>query len=137
MDEQQRKAAAMESAGAVGTEKAERGEQWIVTFGENGEISKIEKVHSQSGDRQELSEEEYAAAAGWDLSGASDYSSYYGSEMERMEGYPDYTFYPTGYEEAYYQGMSDAMEAVYGSMGMTPEEMAYYQGMEDYMTYCM
>jgi len=114
-----------ESSGPTVKARSTQAEQWVLTFGENGEIAKIEKIDPQSSDRQELSEEEYAAVAGVDLSGASDYWNYYGAGGD-----------PSGYEDVYYQGVSDALEASYGSSGMTPEEAAYYQGMEDFMNYC-
>lgn len=112
-------------------------EQWVVTFGDSGEIVKVEKIDSDTGERKELSEEEYAAASGMDLSGASDYWDYYGAGATGMEGYMGYGQPDLNAYAAYYQGMSDAMQANYGNPGMTAEEMAYYQGMVDYMTYCM
>jgi len=96
--------------------QAQQGEQWVITFGEEGQVAKIEKLNAETGERNELSEEEYAAAFGMGVSGAMGASTY---------------------ESAYYQGASDAMDATYGASGMSPEEIAYYQGMTDYMTYCM
>lgn len=111
-------------------------EEWVLTFsGQTGDVIKIEKLDKSTGQRTELTEEEYAAVAGQDLSGASDFadeSAYYAS------AYGD----PYGLEEAYYQGVQDAY---YQSMTesdpsqaaagyeMTPEEAAYYQGVEDYV----
>jgi len=74
------------------------------------------ETQPETGERNELSEEEYAAVFGMGMSGAMGASTY---------------------ESAYYQGASDAMDATYGASGMSPEEIAYYQGMTDYMTYCM
>lgn len=120
-----------EASGPAGQGKAE---QWVLTFGDNGEITKVERFEPETGERKELSEEEYAAVYGTDSSGASDY---YGGDASGLEGYRDYAgLDPSTYEAAYYHGVSDAIEAGYGSSGMSTEEMAYYQGMQDYITYC-
>jgi hypothetical protein len=129
-------------AGSVAPETTSpENEEWVFTIDtQTGEVHKVEKIDRVSGRRQELSEEEYLTLAGYDLSGADDYSEVQ-LEEEQYDPYTgDYgveSYDPYGFEEGYYQAWADC-EAASGSEGFgysySPED-AYYQGFADYQAY--
>jgi hypothetical protein len=128
------KEAGIERAAAPGKEE---NEEWIFTTKVNtGELVKIEKVDRASGQRKELSDEEYASMYGFDPSsygwGYEDYSSY---GYDPFAGYGSYAGDPYAYLNAYYQGIADYAAAVATDpsfYGYSSTEEAYYQGMADY-----
>jgi hypothetical protein len=75
-----------------------------------GQVVKIDKL--ENGQRQELTEEEYAAVA---------------APFATTSGYAD----ATAYQLAYYQGMADYAAALWASYA-SPTEQAYYQALADY-----
>jgi hypothetical protein len=93
---------------------AEETVEWIVTFKPaSGIIVKVEKLHSESGERQELSIEEYGALAAMGISvtvpsNPASADSLPATDMSQV------------YYQAYYQGIYD---------------YAYYQGIYDYANY--
>jgi hypothetical protein len=108
------------SAGAAAAPKHEETEEWVFTFNNaTGEVTKVEKLGA-SGQRQELSQEEYAALLG------------YGADYYDPTADPSYGYYEAGY----YDGCADYEAAISGAgydSGYTPEEeAAYYQGIADY-----
>jgi hypothetical protein len=92
----------------------------VFTFNNaTGELTKVEKLDSGSGQRQKLSQEEYAALFG------------YGADYYDQGADPSYGYYEAGY----YDGCADYEAAISGmgyESGYTPEEAAYYQGIADY-----
>jgi hypothetical protein len=109
--------------------ESEDHEEWIFTVSRSsGEVVKVEKVEAASGERHELSLDEYAALCGEEAAVAEDYSAYT-HDPSTEHGYDPY-----GYEEGYYQGMADfaASVGLLDTSGLTPEEQAYYQGIADY-----
>jgi len=97
-------------------------EEWIFTLTNNtGELLKVERLDKASGERKELSEEEYSA---WYSSAVNPYG----------DTSAEYSFDPYTYETAYYHGMADYETALSqaSQYGASPEEQAYYQGMADY-----
>lgn len=118
----------------------EESEEWVFTLNsKTGELLKVERLDKASGERKELSEEEYSIMYGYDPnSEAAAYSYYdpYGYLTAYYQGIADYeaavnTAVASPEEEAYYQGMSDYGAALSGA-GATAEEAAYYQGIADY-----
>src|SRR6266404_4209904 len=87
------------------TAASEDHEEWIYTISRSsGEVVKVERVEPASGERRELSLDEYAALSGEQSAGAGvaeDYSAY-GYDPNAAFGYDPY-----GYEEGYQQGMAD------------------------------
>ena len=75
-----------------------------------GQVVKIDKL--ENGQRQELTEEEYAAVA---------------APFAATLGYAD----PAAYQLAYYQGMADYAAALSASYA-SPQQQAYYQALADY-----
>jgi hypothetical protein len=109
---------------AVG--RGEAKEEYVVTLnGQTGELLKVERLE-KSGERKELTDEEYASMYS-DYGAYDDYSSY---------AFDTTAYDPYGYEDAYYQGMSDFAATIgydiWSQAGYSPEEAAYYQGMADY-----
>ena|SRR5438477_11759366 len=95
-------------------------EERIFTFNTaTGELVKVEKVEPATGERKEISEEEYSLLYAW--------SDPYGDAYAAL-------YDPYGYEAAYYQGIADYQAALDGlaSYGSSSEEQAYLQGMADY-----
>jgi len=110
--------------GSTTPEKAasEDHEEWIYTISRSsGEVVKVERVEPASGERRELSLDEYAALSGEEA-----------AEAEVAEDYSSYAYDPYGYEEGYYQGQADYEAALSGEEELSPEEAAYYQGQADY-----
>jgi transposase-like protein len=109
-------------------------EEWIFTLSRlTGDVLKVERVDPASGERRELSLDEYAALRGEEVEGAGvvvaeDYSAY------GYDPYAAHTYDPYGYDEGYYQGMADLVASLsqQTGSGLTPEEQAYYQGIADY-----
>src|SRR5262249_46017033 len=92
--------------------QAEGNEEWIFTLNSlTGEVVRIEKSDPASGQRAELSDEEYVAVLG----SGEDYSAYAG--LQEAYGY-------------------DPVAAAYGSVVIEPYsfEAGYYHGMADYET---
>jgi len=103
-------------------------EEWVFTVHSNsGEVVKVEKLDKQTGNRVELSEEEYAALA-----------ASIAPATEQSAGYDAMALYasdPELYEYAYYHGLADyeaSLLANYPTLAYSPEEVAYYQGAADY-----
>ena len=123
-----------EPAQITGATDEQQPVEWVFTCDPStGETIKVEKIDKASGQRQELSEEEYAML--------------YSSEPSEFdaEGYGEYgndpnagySYDPYAYEGGYYQGMADYEEALQGAAEAeygygSEEEQAYYQGMADY-----
>jgi hypothetical protein len=124
---------AAQDAGAAETE------EWVYTYDTaTGEVTKVERL-DPSGQRHELTEEEYAALAGFD---PADYPA--AADYPLDATYDPYTsdyaasaYDPYGYEEGYWAGWADAGGAAPAGdgYGATPQEQAYYQGVMDYMTW--
>jgi hypothetical protein len=112
---------AEQAQASVSESPAEQTEEWVFTLNSGtGEIVKAERVDKTSGQRQELSDDEYAA-----LSGYGDPTAYYAAQ-----GYdPSAAAYDPNahalHEAGYYQGLADYEAAVQC-------EAAYYQGLADY-----
>jgi hypothetical protein len=124
------------ASGAVPAE-ADPTEEWVFTMSSlTGEIAKVEKIDKATGQRQEISEEEYAALSGYADPNADPYAAYYAeygydpyAEQQAAEAY-------AVYEAGYYQAAAE-YEAVLAGLtsgsGYTPEEeAAYLQGLADY-----
>lgn len=127
-----------ESLTSKETQPEER-EEWVFTLNsKTGELLKVEKLDKTSGERKELSEEEYSALYGSDPTSeaAALSSDPYGYLTAYYQGIADYeaainTAVASQEQEAYYQGMAD-YEAALSGAGASAEEAAYYQGMADY-----
>jgi hypothetical protein len=100
-------------------------EEWIFTASQStGEVVKVERVEPATGERRELSLDEYGALWATVQQGAeAQAAEYLGSVAQ--------TNYPHGYEAGYYDGLA----VVLGYAGLTPEQQAYYQGVADYAAY--
>ncbi len=109
-------------------------EEWVLTIDlASGQTLAIARLDSATGQRKELSEEEYLALAGYDLSGAEDYSEVYGEDAYDPYAAAAGSYDPYGYEEGYYQGLADYEAMIAGAESDTSSiEAAYYQGMADY-----
>jgi hypothetical protein len=103
-------------------------EEWVFTLQcETGQVVKVEKLDKRSGNRVELSEEEYAALAA-SLAPAAEQPA--GYDLEGL-----YASDPELYELAYFHGLTDyeaTLLAHYPELTYTPEQLAYYQGAADY-----
>jgi hypothetical protein len=105
-------------------------EEWVFTMSSlTGEIVKAEKIDKTTGQRQELSDEEYAALSGY----ADPYAALSGNdphaEQQAAEAH-------AVYEAGYYQAVVEYETVLAGltsASGYTPaEEAAYLQGLADY-----
>ena len=109
-------------------------EEWVFTLNsKTGELLKVEKMDKASGERKELSEEEYSALYSGDPSGEAAALGYL---TAYYQGIADYeaavsSAVASQEQEAYYQGIAD-YEAALSGAGTTAEEAAYYQGIADY-----
>ena len=102
-------------------------EEWIYGYnGNTGELLKIERLDKATGEKKELTQEEYAAVLGYDPSAQVD-------EATLMQH--------AAYQAGYYQCMADyeaAMsyaaeaEAAAQHEALISQHMAYYQGLADY-----
>lgn len=107
---------------------APESEEWIFTLtSKTGELLKVEKLDKASGERKELSDEEYTSL----------YAPTAGTEYDALASvYGDYSFAPYTYESGYYQGLADYEAALNDASAVdyqaSLEEHAYYQGMSDY-----
>jgi hypothetical protein len=111
-------------AAAAEVVAAEDNEEWIYTTSRStGEVVKVERIVAETGERCELSLDEYAALWATIQQGAEAQAAEYAASA--AQGYDPY-----GYEEGYYQGL-----AAMGYTGLTPEQEAYYQGVADYAAY--
>lgn len=110
---------------ATETGAADDSEEWIFTANRStGEVVKVECVEPATGERRELSLDEYSALWAAVQQGAeAQAAEYLGSVAQ--------TNYPHGYEAGYYDGLA----AVLGYAGLTPEQQAYCQGVADYAAY--
>ena len=117
--------------------EADPTEEWVFTMNSlTGEIAKVEKIDKATGQRQELSEEEYAALSGY-VSAEADpnaYSAEYGEDPNAGEQGAAEAY--AVYEAGYYQAAAEYEAALAGltsQSGYTPEEdAAYLQGLADY-----
>jgi hypothetical protein len=125
-----------EPAQITGAADEQQPVEWVFTFDPStGETVKVEKIDKASGQRQELSEEEYAMLYSSEPS-EFDAESYgeYGNDPNAGV-YAGYSYDPYAYEGGYYQGMADYEAALQGTAEYgygSEEEQAYYQGMADY-----
>jgi hypothetical protein len=112
--------------GAVAeTGAANDSEEWIFTANRStGEVVKVERVEAATGERRELSLDEYGALWAAVQQGAEAQAADYLASVAQ-------TNYPYGYEAGYYEGLAAAL----GYAGLTPEQQAYYQGVADYAAY--
>jgi hypothetical protein len=112
-------------AAAAETGAADDSEEWIFTANRStGEVVKVERVEPATGERRELSLDEYGALWAAVQQGAEAQAADYLASVAQ-------TNYPYGYEAGYYQGLAAAL----GYAGLTPEQQAYYQGVADYAAY--
>jgi hypothetical protein len=118
-------APAPETAVAETAAAADDSEEWVFTANRStGEVVKVERVEAATGERRELSLDEYSALWAAVQQGAEAQAADYLASVGQ-------TNYPYGYEAGYYQGLAAAL----GYAGMTPEQQAYYQGVADYAAY--
>jgi hypothetical protein len=107
---------------------APESEEWIFTLtSSTGELLKVEKLDRASGERKELSDEEYTSL----------YVSTAGPEYAALAGvYGDYSVDPYTFESGYYQGLADYEAALNDASAAeyqaSLEQHAYYQGIADY-----
>lgn len=96
-------------------------EEWVFTFNTStGELVKAERIDKTSGQRQEVSDDEYAA-----LSGFGDQTVYSHAERYDPSSLGSDPNAHSLYELGYYQGLADYEQVAH-------REAAYYQGMADY-----
>jgi hypothetical protein len=117
-------------AGAAPNTETEPTEEGVFTFSSlTGEIAKVEKIDKEKGERQELSEEEYAALSGLADPNADPYGYDLHVQQQLAEAH-------AVYEAGYYHAAAEYEAALAGlpsASGYTPEEeAAYLQGMADY-----
>jgi len=130
-------------------------EEWVFTIhSETGEIVRVDRVDPASGQRKELSDEEYetlaacadpSAYGGGQGDAAATGEGFYGAAAQDPTEYEQSTY--AWYEAGYHQGLAEydaavqhhAAMAAYGAgqsgyeAAYAPEiEAAYYQGMADY-----
>jgi hypothetical protein len=108
-------------------------QEWIFTVnGSSGEVVKVEKRNTGTGEREEISQDEYAA-----LTNAGAYQALaasYGTYAAPQDPYYASSYDPY-YAAAYYQGASDydaVVQAQLAAYTYSPVEQAYYQGIADY-----
>ncbi len=116
-------------------------QEFVLTFGgETGDLVKIEKIDSESGERSEVSDDEYEEFGALldpygesAMEAAEEEEDPYAQEADYYQELADGTY--DSAEQAYYQGMADraaeqgALVAAYES---SEEEAAYLQGVADY-----
>lgn len=133
-----------EKGGATGKEGAPTSastaapdQEWIFTVnGSSGKVVKVEKHNTRTGEREEISQEEYAALT--DAGAYQALAASYGAYASPQDAYQD-PYYAASYDPyyvaAYYQGASDydaVVQAQLAAYTYSPVEQAYYQGMADY-----
>jgi hypothetical protein len=133
--------------GTAGAEGAvDPTEEWVFTLSSaTGEVLKVERI-DQTGQRNEISEEEYAALVCYMDPAAAQYAAYgYDASGDAAAGGAEL------YQAGYHHGLADYEASVaeyemqlasagygYGGAsagyqsGYSPEEAAYLQGMADY-----
>jgi hypothetical protein len=116
-------AAAPEKPSPTSEAAATDEQEWIITFKPaQGTIVKVEKLEKDTGQRQELSKEEYGALAVLGLPVPADkfMPAMQEGAMAAAEG-------TDPYQAAYYQGLTD-----YATALNTLAPAAYYQALSDY-----